>query len=380
MAPVRPKKRVSEPSTAAKRAARLDAIAAPVKTEKPAGQSPTKRSRVGITLAQKQALIENLHLELTERARRLRSQYNLQAQGLHTRVEIRVNRIPMALRRLKMGDLIAKHIVDQQRRIASASKPPPVPAKDYPPLRAASPQKTLFGPLLPSVPRSVKRKSDHIAQEKENVTTLDSPRKKTRASPDQPAVDPAKILSPTSSNFRNVPRAHEEKPLPPPKPQASRPASPVKAATLPASGRAANMVPNAVEKAKATRTVTASRKPDLPPSSTSTGVNSSTTGYAAPRTTVRKATAPVPAPVQPPSRQDASSREGKRLSDSSDASGDRKRTASRAGTVAPAPASTTKRSVMGTIRKGVAGAASVKKASAPKASTASTGRVLRRRA
>jgi hypothetical protein len=33
----------------------------------------------------------------------------LQAQGLRMRIEIRVNRIPMALRTVKMGDLYAKH-------------------------------------------------------------------------------------------------------------------------------------------------------------------------------------------------------------------------------------------------------------------------------
>ena len=46
---------------------------------------------------------------MTSRARKLRAQYALQAQGLRTRVEIRVNRIPLALRKVNMGDLIAKY-------------------------------------------------------------------------------------------------------------------------------------------------------------------------------------------------------------------------------------------------------------------------------
>ena len=46
---------------------------------------------------------------VTERARKLRAQYMIQAQGLRTRIEIRVNRIPMALRRAKMGDLLLRH-------------------------------------------------------------------------------------------------------------------------------------------------------------------------------------------------------------------------------------------------------------------------------
>ncbi|KAI9676533.1 MAG: hypothetical protein M1817_000692 [Caeruleum heppii] len=63
---------------------------------------------MAITCAQKQALIDNLQLEITERARKLRAQYALQAQGVRTRIEIRVNRIPMAMRKMKMGELLAK--------------------------------------------------------------------------------------------------------------------------------------------------------------------------------------------------------------------------------------------------------------------------------
>ena len=87
-------------------------------------------------------------MPVTERARKLRAQYNLQAQGLRTRIEIRVNRIPMALRKLKMGDLLLKHSTDQQRPIApkqtttmtaaaaaaartTTRVPPPVPEKDF---------------------------------------------------------------------------------------------------------------------------------------------------------------------------------------------------------------------------------------------------------
>lgn len=76
---------------------------------------------------------------VTERARKLRAQYNLQAQGLRTRIEIRVNRIPMALRKLTMGDLLLKHAADQQKpgapkQTTTASRaPPPVPEKDVRP-------------------------------------------------------------------------------------------------------------------------------------------------------------------------------------------------------------------------------------------------------
>lgn len=43
--------------------------------------------------------------EVTERARKLRNQYKLQAQSLRAHIEMRINRVPSSLRRTKMGDL-----------------------------------------------------------------------------------------------------------------------------------------------------------------------------------------------------------------------------------------------------------------------------------
>lgn len=62
-----------------------------------------------ISIDQKQALVDNLQLEITERARKLRAQYALQAQGLRTRLEIRVHRIPAGLRKATIGELLEKH-------------------------------------------------------------------------------------------------------------------------------------------------------------------------------------------------------------------------------------------------------------------------------
>ena len=75
---------------------------------------------------------------VTERARKLRANYNLHAQSLRTRIEIRVNRIPTSLRRMKMGDLLAKCSEDQQKKAARAvaNRGPPVPEKDILPARA----------------------------------------------------------------------------------------------------------------------------------------------------------------------------------------------------------------------------------------------------
>jgi hypothetical protein len=90
----------------------------------PTDAPPHKKLR--ITRNQKQALIDNLQLEsmifstfwmlhqlttrtVTERARKLRAQYALQAHDLRSRIERRINRIPIALRKAKMGELLEKH-------------------------------------------------------------------------------------------------------------------------------------------------------------------------------------------------------------------------------------------------------------------------------
>lgn len=52
---------------------------------------------------------------VTVRARRLRAQYGTQAEGLRTRVEFRVNRIPHALRKQKLGDLLKQYSDDSAK-------------------------------------------------------------------------------------------------------------------------------------------------------------------------------------------------------------------------------------------------------------------------
>lgn len=48
-------------------------------------------------------------LEMNERVRRLRAQYEVQAQALRNRIEMRINRVPKKLWNAKMGDLLLKH-------------------------------------------------------------------------------------------------------------------------------------------------------------------------------------------------------------------------------------------------------------------------------
>ena len=160
MAPIRTQKMASDPSSSisasASASAPLDLAAHKIPTKSgnmvtTPQRSPIRKRKKGISLPQKQALIDNLQLEsraapvstarpsallthcpVTERARRLRAQYNLQAQSLRSRIEIRVYRIPDSLRRVKMGDLLHKY-AEQQKKLVAATRPPPVPEKDVPP-------------------------------------------------------------------------------------------------------------------------------------------------------------------------------------------------------------------------------------------------------
>ncbi|TLS26382.1 hypothetical protein PpBr36_05344 [Pyricularia pennisetigena] len=404
MPPARTRKRKSEDSVADENNApgtvageKIPTKAgSPVRT--PPGQGPAKRRKLGITMAQKQALIDNLQLEITERARKLRAQYNLQAQGLRTRVEIRVNRIPMALRKAKMGDLVAKymgggnlaaqHASSRPAAAAAASqRPPPVPEKDIAPKRPMSQASITAGNMPRGPGRPAKRLSNEMAGfNKENVDA-NSPKKRVRASPAPDiANNPSQVLSPTSSNTRIVPRkrvppassviAEQQPPRPasPAKSFIARPASPIK---KPSHN---NLLSNMVEKARSTRAAATRKTTTSSTASSAAGGGTTRTRKATAATTATTASRAAAAPSRTAQRVSGISES----SDGSTATVVRKRpatTASQASTrtAAPAPA---KRTVMGTIRKGVAGAttrkAPVAKTTAPAPAT-STGRVLRKR-
>lgn len=60
---------------------------------------------------------------VTERARKLRAQYALQANDLRARIERRVNRIPVSLRKANIGELLEKHnAASSKQRVASPSR------------------------------------------------------------------------------------------------------------------------------------------------------------------------------------------------------------------------------------------------------------------
>lgn len=68
-------------------------------------------------------IAKNLRI-VTERARKLRAQYALQAQDLRSRIHRRVNRIPLALRKTTMGELLERHSMK-----AASSSNETLPAK-----------------------------------------------------------------------------------------------------------------------------------------------------------------------------------------------------------------------------------------------------------
>ncbi|KAF7185071.1 hypothetical protein HII31_13694 [Pseudocercospora fuligena] len=172
-------------------------------------RSPAKRV-AGITQTQKQALIDNLQLEVTERARKLRAQYALQAQGLRARLEMRVNRIPSALRKRNMQDLMEEHTAKSR---PAPPAPMPVAAKSQP--AAAAPSTKI------SAKQPLKRKSDEIsaADDKENVPSeqqdIANPKKRTKTATVTANTKatrtrnagPAGVLSPRSHNSRNLPQS-----------------------------------------------------------------------------------------------------------------------------------------------------------------------------
>lgn len=56
---------------------------------------------------------------VTERARKLRAQYAMQAQGMRTRLEIRIHRIPAALRKANIAELLQKYAQEEQASMGS---------------------------------------------------------------------------------------------------------------------------------------------------------------------------------------------------------------------------------------------------------------------
>ncbi|KAL9072662.1 MAG: hypothetical protein Q9157_005015 [Trypethelium eluteriae] len=205
-------------------------------------KSPKKQA-ITITQAQKQAIVDNLQLEVTERARKLRAQYALQVHGLRSRLEMRINRIPQALRKANLGDLLAKHLEQE-----SAPKPDPSHASTtvVPPVtKHLSPPKSKVEIDKDATrTRGTKRTSNQMtSDDKENETAnLAMPKKRAKASGTSAAparstrttsrkVNPSQVLSPKSNNSRAFPQSPMRPPPPLAKSHLAKPISPYKPAS-----------------------------------------------------------------------------------------------------------------------------------------------------
>ncbi|KAL4980956.1 Borealin N terminal-domain-containing protein [Aspergillus desertorum] len=291
-----------------------------------ANSPPQKRMR--ITRSQKQALIDNVQLEVTERARKLRAQYALQAQDLRARIERRVNRIPLALRKANMGELLEKHNVSLGAQLENSSpkkyRSPAKGSRNFTAMSASGKKKAAT--VSPS-PRRVRKQHSPagIYSDKENapasgeqLDVLKNP--KRRAKPGAAAGTSRvvsqevrgadyRILSPKSSNSRTYPQSpllrSPEKAQP--SSYLSRPMSPLKpssplksttgnyAATRPGSSRgiAAPRPPSSQTKRPASRVATAGlrsiRSPLSRPGTRQTDRRGSVSSSTSSGTTVAKA-------------------------------------------------------------------------------------------
>ncbi|KAK2068740.1 hypothetical protein P8C59_003366 [Phyllachora maydis] len=333
--------------------------------------SPHKRRRVGISAAQKQALLENLQLEITERARKLRANYHVHAQTLRTRVEIRVNRIPLSLRKTRMEDLLRKHLTDRHKALAvvtgMSERPPPVPQKDPVGSRPLAPAfaKPARGLPLQAGQRVPISSSSAVSDKENGGDDANGPKKRLLAD-----VAHDRVLSPTSSNTRLQTR--DRGGLAPGKSMMARPTS----ASKPVGASA--MLSHMVEKARSTRATALARQAGH---AAADAQQSKTAGATAPKT--RKG---GPAAV-PAAGRSGALRETRAASGASESSDGSTSTVVRKGatTRAAAPkqgAATGKRTVMSTIKKGMTGAGTTRKTGTGAASSTSgtsTGRVLRKR-
>ncbi|KAF4498190.1 Borealin-lik [Fusarium agapanthi] len=265
-----------------------------------------KRTPGAITMQQKQAMIDNMQLEITERARRLRAQYNYMATTVRSRIEMRLNRVPMSMRNIKMGDLLQKFMDQEQQRASKSTA-----IRKQTATWAASPPKQIQSAAnnLKPAPRTKKRMSDAISGDKENeVEHTETAKKRARAATttDVSHARSGQILSPTSSNSRMANR-----PPSPTKSGIARPASPLKRPAT-ASGVLSSMV----EKAKATRAgAGAGRKMTTNSTTSSMSTNSSaaTRNKKAVPATSTTSRAPTSRPGTRTTRRSIANSESKRI-------------------------------------------------------------------
>lgn len=235
---------------------------------------------------------------VTERARKLRAQYALQAQDLRARIERRVNRIPTALRKANMGELLEKQNASLRAQHENPSpkkyRSPKKGSRNFTAMSASGKKKAAT--VSPS-PRRVRKhrfvskalfhtstsnmfSPPGIYSDKENAPAsgeqfdvLKNPKRRTKPGPaagtsrvvsQEVRGADSRILSPKSSNSRTYPqsplRASPEKAQP--SPYLSRPMSPLKPSSplKSTTGNNANLRPGSSRGAAHSRPASAQSK------------------------------------------------------------------------------------------------------------------------
>ena len=166
---------------------------------------------------------------MTERARKLRAQYALQAQGLRARLEMRVNRIPQALRKRNLGELLEEHAPKPALPPPSAIVVVPAPSAERRQTLVHSAKKGTkrqrYAVLAPDRALHFKTdpSSDFISaatadeNDKENAPApqepLPNPKKRVKTATANTKASRNKLLPPAPSNVLS-PRSHNSQTLP----------------------------------------------------------------------------------------------------------------------------------------------------------------------
>ncbi|MCJ1368458.1 hypothetical protein MMC16_007602 [Acarospora aff. strigata] len=306
----------------------------------PSGTPTTSPARktMQMTQAQKQALIDNLQLEITDRARKLRAQYAQQAQSLRSRLEFRLHRIPTSLRKANMGELLAKYndmVKAKEDNVTSTISESTAITKDKPASKTSSDTKASINTHVtigkdlphnsPAQTRGMKRKSDDF--DKENHPTTNTTTTATRAL--HPLTNPKKRVKPTPPTTapttgppatRTASRVLSRTKPPPstilsPKTSNTRaPTTTTKATTRGPPARPAAAPTTAPKPAKtaAAATATATRKATNP-KTTGVAVSAAATAAAAAKSAKRGATAAAVAAVAAAKKNEAPPAGGRRV-------------------------------------------------------------------
>lgn len=186
-----------------------------------------------LTEQQRDALVENLRLELGNRLQRLRAQHELAVKALRSKIQMRINRVPKrmwhkSIREItqertnngsftlsELSKVLMKPSMDDQLKVskvrqASASKSGHSPIKVGLTKQQASPQKkpatatknTVAKPTKATATKKTATASGKRKKNEDTTTTTKTPLTKTTASSNKVTKNTTRSVSNSSSNQR----------------------------------------------------------------------------------------------------------------------------------------------------------------------------------